>query len=149
MPPYRHHKNQDEHHHENCNKRIPPPPPQFYEALIQLMADTSRQFTEAIARVPQPNNQAEPLGCSLCDFSSHNFRSFEGIEGPSAAEAWLTDIEVLFDILGCTNDQRVKYIELKLTCEARRWWTSKKVLLTKPPNEMVITWDLFKVEYNR
>jgi hypothetical protein len=149
MPPYRRRKNQDEHHHKNDNGRIPPPPPQFYEALIQFMADISRQFTEEIARMPQPNNQAKPLGCSLCDFSSHNFRSFEGIEGPSAAEAWLTDIEVLFDILGCTNDQRVKYIELKLTCEARRWWTSKKVLLTKPPNEMVITWDLFKVEYNR
>ncbi|XP_062173811.1 uncharacterized protein LOC133879298 [Alnus glutinosa] len=113
------------------------------------MADTSRQFVEAITRMPQPNNQAEPLGCSLRGFSSHNFRSFEGIEGPSAVEAWLTDIEVLFDIFGCTNEQRVRYIELKLTGEAGRWWTSKKVLLTKPPNETVITWDLFKVEYNR
>jgi len=112
------------------------------------MADTSRPFAKAIARMPLPNNQAEPLGCSLRDFCSHNFRSFEGVEGPSAAEAWLTDIEVLFDILNCTNKQRVKYVELKLTGEARRWWTSKKVLLTKPPNETVITWDLFKIEYN-
>jgi hypothetical protein len=68
------------------------------------MADTSRQFAEAIARVPQPNNQVESLGCSLRDFSSHNFRSFKGVDGSSAAEAWLTDIEVLFDILGCTNE---------------------------------------------
>jgi hypothetical protein len=109
MPPYRRRKNQDEHHHENGNGRIPPPPPpsQFYEAWIQFMVDTSRQFAEAIARVPQPNNQVEPLGCSLGDFSSHNFRSFEGVEGPRAAEAWLTDIEVLFNILSCTNEQRV------------------------------------------
>jgi hypothetical protein len=103
MPPYRPRKNQDEHNHENGNGRIPPPPPQFYEALIQVMADISRQFAEVIARMPQPKNQAKPLGCSLLDFSSHNFRSFEGIEGPSVAEAWLTNIEVLFDILGCTN----------------------------------------------
>jgi hypothetical protein len=87
MPPYRRRKNQDEYHPENGKGRIPPPSPQFYEALIQFMADTSRQFAEAIARMPQPNNQAKPLGCSLCDFSSHNFRSFEGIEGPSAVEA--------------------------------------------------------------
>jgi hypothetical protein len=147
MPPYRRRKNQDEYHPENGKGRIPPPSPQFYEALIQFMADTSRQFAEAIARMPQPNNQAKPLGCSLCDLSSHNFRSFEGIEGPSAVEAWLTDIEVLFDILGCTNEQRVRYIGLKLTGEVGRWWTSKKVLLTEPPNETVITWDLFKVEY--
>jgi hypothetical protein len=103
------------------------------------MADTSKQFAEAIARVPQPNNQVEPLGCSLREFSSHNYRSFKGVEGPSAAEAWLTDIEVLFDTLGCTYEQWVRYIELKLTGETGRWWTSKKVLLTEPPNEMVIT----------
>jgi hypothetical protein len=71
MPPHRHCKNQNTHHHEDGNERNPPP--QFYEALIQFMADTSRQLAEAIARVSQPNNQVEPLGCSLRDFSSHNF----------------------------------------------------------------------------
>jgi Fic family protein len=52
MPPYQRRKNQDKHHHENGNGRIPPPPPQFYEALIQFMADISRQFPEVIARMP-------------------------------------------------------------------------------------------------
>ncbi|XP_062150625.1 uncharacterized protein LOC133859294 [Alnus glutinosa] len=149
MPPYRRRKNQDKHHHGNGNGRIPPPPPQFYEALIQFMADTSRQLAETIAQMPQPNNQAEPLGCSLRDFASHNFRSFEGIEGPNAAEAWLTDIEVLYDTLGCTDEQKVSYVVLRLTGEAGRWWTAKKVLLKEPPNETIITWELFKIEYNR
>jgi hypothetical protein len=120
MLPYRRRKNQDKHHHENYNGSIPPLPPQFYEALIQFMADISRQFAKAIARVPQSNNQVEPLGCSLYDFSSHNFQSFEGVEGPSATKAWLTDIEILFDILSCTNEQRVQCIRLKLTVEAGR-----------------------------
>jgi hypothetical protein len=71
MPRYRHRKSQDKHYHEDGNERNPPP--QFFEALIQFIADTSRQFAEAITRVPQPNNQVEPLGCSLRDFSSHNF----------------------------------------------------------------------------
>jgi len=87
MPPHRRRKNQDEHHHEDSDERILPQPPQFYEALIQFMADTSRQFVEVIAHVPQPNNQAEPLGCLLRDFFSHNFRSFEGVEGPNIVEA--------------------------------------------------------------
>jgi hypothetical protein len=73
MPPYRRRKNQDKHHHENSKGRIPPPPPQFYEALIQFMADTSRQFTEAIAQIPLPNERVEPIGCSLLDFSSYHF----------------------------------------------------------------------------
>jgi hypothetical protein len=57
--------------------------------------------------MPQPNDPVERLGCSLREFSSHNFHLFEGIEGPNVAETWLTDIEVLFDTLGCTNEQKV------------------------------------------
>jgi len=56
------------------------------------------------------------------------------------------DIDVLVDTLGCTDEQKVRYIRLQLTGEVGRWWNSKKVLLE---NEMVITLELFKVEYNR
>jgi hypothetical protein len=109
MPPHRHCKNQNIHHHENGNRRIPPPPPPFYDgvhlALVQFMTDTTRHFAKAIARISQPIEQ--PGHCSICGFSRHNFRPFEGIEGPNVAEAWLTDIEVLFNILGCSNEQRV------------------------------------------
>lgn len=35
---------------------------------------------------------------------------------------------------------------MKLTGEAGRWWNSRKVLLG---DDAVITWELFKVEYNR
>jgi hypothetical protein len=110
------------------------------------MADMTRHFAEAVSRIPRPNERVEPIGCSLCDFSSYHFRTFEGIEGPNAAEAWLTYIDVLFDTLGCTDKQKVQYIALQLTGEARRWWNSKKVLFG---GETVITWEMFKVEYNR
>jgi hypothetical protein len=70
-----------------------------------------------------------------------NFRSFEAIEGPNVVEAWLTDIEVIFDTLGCTDEHKVRYIVLKLTGEAGSCWTSKKVLLTERPNETIINWD--------
>jgi len=66
---------------------------------------------------------------ALLDFSSYHFHSFEGIEGPNAAEALLTNIDVLYNTLGCTDKQRVRYIGLKLTGEAGRWWTTRKVLL--------------------
>jgi hypothetical protein len=153
MLPHRRHKNQDVHHHENGNRRIPPPPPPFYNgvhlALAQFMAETTRQFAEAIVQIPQPNQRVGHLGYSLCDFSSHNFRLFEGIEKIHIAEAWLTVIDVLFDTLGYTNEQKVWYIRLKLTGEVRRWWTSKKVLFLEPENKTEITWELFKIDYNR
>ncbi|XP_062151921.1 uncharacterized protein LOC133860306 [Alnus glutinosa] len=70
----------------------------------------------------------------------------DGTEGPNVAEAWLTDIDVLYTTLGCRDEQKVQYIVLQLTGEAKRWWTTRKVLLG---GGTVITWEMFKEEYNR
>jgi hypothetical protein len=113
------------------------------------MAETTRQFAEAVSRIPRPMERVEHQGCSIRDFSSHHFRSFDGNEGPDAAKAWLTDIDMLFDTLGCTDDQKVRYIALNLTGEAGWWWGSKKVLLAGTRNEIVVTWEMFQTEYNR
>jgi hypothetical protein len=125
---------------ENGEEELPPPPPPFndgiHPVLVQIMADTTRHLVEAISWIPRPNERIEPIGCSLRDFSSYHFQTFEGIEWPNAAEAWLMDIDVLVDTLGCTDEQKVRYIGLQLTGEAGRWWNSKKVLLG---NETVIT----------
>jgi len=53
---------------------------------------------------------------------------------------------VLYNTLGCTDEQKVRYLALQLTGEAGRWWNARKVLLGE---ETVITWEMFKVEYNR
>jgi hypothetical protein len=89
---------------------------------------------------------ARSLGRGIHDFASYHFWTFEGTEGPNADEAWLTDIDVLYNTLGCTDEQKVRYLTLQLTGEAGRWWNTRKVLLG---DEMVITWEMFKVEYNR
>jgi hypothetical protein len=52
----------------------------------------------------------------------------------------------LYTTLGCTDEQKVQYIVLQLTGEARGWWTARKVMLGEGT---VITWEMFKVEYNR
>jgi hypothetical protein len=142
-------------HHENDGGEFqpPPPPPPFHDGihptLVQFLAETTRHFAEAVLRIPRPMERVEHLGCSIRDFSTHRFRSFAGNEGPDEAEAWLTDIGVLFDTLDCTNEQKVRYIGLNLTGEARRWWNSKMILLSRPRNEIAITWEMFQTEYNR
>jgi hypothetical protein len=144
--------NHDPRPDENGEGELPPPPPPppyndgIHPALIQFIVDTTRHFTEAISQIPQPNERAEPIGCSLCDFASYHFQNFEGTEGPNATEAWLTDIDVLFNTLGYTDEQKVRFIALQLAGETGRWRNARKVLLG---DEMVITWEMFKVEYNR
>jgi hypothetical protein len=53
---------------------------------------------------------------------------------------------VLFRTLACIDEQRVRYIGLKLTGEAGRWWTAKRVLLGE---DAEISSESLKVEYNR
>jgi hypothetical protein len=140
------------HPEENGEEELPtpPPPPPYndgiHPTLIQFIADATRHLTKAISGIPRPNEPSEPVGCSLRDFASYRFQTFEGTEGPNAAEAWLTDIDVLYTTFGCTNEQKVQYLALQLTGEAGRWWNARKVLLGEGT---VITWEMFKVEYNR
>jgi hypothetical protein len=79
--------NHEAHHYENGDDDLPPPPPPppfndgIYPALVQFMADTTRHPVEAISWIPRPNERVEHIGCSLRDFSSYHFPTFEGIEG--------------------------------------------------------------------
>ena len=77
------------------NEDLPPPPPYYagvHPAMAQFMADTTRQFGEAVARMPQ---QRETIGCSLRDFATYQFRLFDGMQGPMVVEAWITDIQFI------------------------------------------------------
>jgi hypothetical protein len=120
-----------------------------HPALAQFMAETTRQFAEVVARIPQPAGRLEQVGCSLRDFASQQFRLFDGIQGPLVAEAWITDIALLHETLGCTDEQKVNYTGLRLTDEAARWWKSKKGLLgIELGYGVAIPLDKFVEEFN-
>jgi len=146
-------ENYGNHRHGNRDDEFPPPPPPFndgvHPALAQFMAETTRQFAEVVARIPQPAGRLEQVGCSLRDFASQQFRLFDGMQGPLVAEAWITDIALLHETIGCTDEKKVNYTRLRLTDEAARWWKSKKGLLgIELGHGVAIPWDRFVEEFN-
>ena len=52
-----------------------------------------------------------------------------GIETSEDCENWLDDIEILFDLLGCTYEQRIKLVFHQLREAARSWWITTKGIL--------------------
>jgi hypothetical protein len=71
------------------------------------------------------------------------------MQGPLVPEAWITDISLLHETLGCTDEQKVNYTGLRLTDEAGRWWKSKKGLLgIELGYGVAIPWDKFVEEFN-
>jgi hypothetical protein len=139
-------------HVNNENEGIPPPPPPpifhdgIHPTLAQFMGDITRQFTEAISRMSQPVAPTERIGCSMRDFTDQQFRTFNGTQGHTVAEAWISDIQLLHGTLKCTNEERLKYTVLRLTGEALKWWKSQVELIGPG---VVITWERFVEEFNR
>ncbi|XP_062151919.1 uncharacterized protein LOC133860302 [Alnus glutinosa] len=145
--------NYGNHRHNNRDNEVPPPPPPFNDgvssALVQFMAETTKQFAEVVARIPQPAGREAQVGCSMRDFASQQFRLFDGMQEPLAAEAWISDITLLHETLGCTEEQKVNYTILRFTDEASRWWKSKKGLLRiELGHGVAIPWDRFVEEFN-
>jgi hypothetical protein len=118
------------------------PGSQVMEAIGQLVSAIDR---ERVAR-----QLVEGTGCSLKDFCSHHWESFDGKCNYTSAENWLNNVEELLATLGCTNEQKVAYAAYKLTGEAKRWWQDKKVVLVADlSSETTISWEVFKHEFNR
>ncbi|XP_062171034.1 uncharacterized protein LOC133876803 [Alnus glutinosa] len=112
-------ENYGNHRHGNRDDEFPPPPPPF-------------------------NDGVHP---ALVEFMAKTTRQFA--EGPLVAEAWITDIALLHETLGCTDEQKVNYTGLRLTDEAARWWKSKKGLLgIELGHGVAIPWDRFLEEFN-
>jgi hypothetical protein len=63
--------NHEINHHDDEGGEFqpPPPPPPFHDGihpdLEQFIAETTRQFIEAVSRIPRPIERVEHLGCSI------------------------------------------------------------------------------------
>jgi hypothetical protein len=112
-------------HVNNENDEIPPPPPIFHDGvhptLVQFMGVITRQFTEVISRMSQLAAPVERIGCSMCDFIDQQFRTFNLTQGHTLAKAWISAIQLLYDTLKCTNEERLTYTVFRLTGEALKW----------------------------
>ncbi|XP_062164957.1 uncharacterized protein LOC133871539 [Alnus glutinosa] len=111
-------------------------------------AEVARYLAEVMARVPRPIIKEEEIGCSFKYFCAHNYPAFDGTQGYLAMESWSANILRLFEVIGCTNEQRVLYAGYKLIDEASRWWESRRELLDLEMGGAEVTWTRYKKEFN-
>lgn len=106
-------------------------------------------MAEIMANVPHQRDRGEVIGCLMANFFRHNSATFDGSQGLIKVDIWISDLQELLEMLDCTDKQKVKYVGLKLSGEALRWWKAKKQLLAmKLGQDVLITWDRFKREFN-
>ncbi|XP_042029951.1 uncharacterized protein LOC121776860 [Salvia splendens] len=82
-------------------------------------------------------------------FRKENPPKFDGLGEPPKAEAWVRDLERIFDFMECTDRERLACVTYQLTGPADFWWETKKRTMD-PARREVLTWEEFKEEvYNK
>jgi len=85
---------------------------------------------------------AEIEGCTIEQFRKMGPPSFLGNPDPTEAETWIMQMEKIFDMVGCTEVQKVYFASFKLKGEAEQWWRSTKKTLPLEEDE-ILTWTIF------
>ncbi|KAF5477561.1 hypothetical protein F2P56_004187, partial [Juglans regia] len=72
--------------------------------------------------------------------------TFDGRGDSNAAEDWIQDIEEIFSVLECTDQQKVRFAAFKLIGEAKRWWNSEKAI-REAGGTGEVSWPHFKQNF--
>ncbi|WP_205684430.1 retrotransposon gag family protein, partial [Acinetobacter baumannii] len=60
---------------------------------------------------------------------------------PAEAECWITDVERIFEVLECPDEDRVRLATFLLKGNAYHWWKAAKRGYGNPA---AITWEEFR-----
>ncbi|KAF7152677.1 hypothetical protein RHSIM_Rhsim01G0132500 [Rhododendron simsii] len=114
---------------------------QAFQTFMGLFAGNQAQVA--------PANAARTLtldkGNTFDRFLKTNPPPFMGTDKPSDAEAWLLQMEKIFDVLGCSEAQKVSFGAYKLQGGAEHWWRSAKQHYKDKQDELV--WRNFKKDF--
>jgi hypothetical protein len=69
--------------------------------------------------------------------------TFNGREGPLAAEEWLRALERIFKHIACSDTQKVSCAVFQLAEDADHWWESYQRTRTEA-QQLELTWEGFK-----
>ncbi|KAF5469513.1 hypothetical protein F2P56_013578, partial [Juglans regia] len=117
------------------------------------MARVLNRMTEFLQQNfrPQQGEQYRVMqaGCTYERFLAHRTPTFTGEEDPLRARRWIQDLEITFEVYGCTEAQIVLYGSYMLQGEAPNWWETKQSLLEMELGSLAaVSWQCFKKEFD-
>nr|GEW96025.1 reverse transcriptase domain-containing protein [Tanacetum cinerariifolium] len=65
------------------------------------------------------------VGCSYKEFLACNPKEYDGKGGAAVLTRWIKKIESMYDMNGCSIDQKVKYAAGSFVGKALTWWNSQ------------------------
>lgn len=100
---------------------------------------------QAVGQHPNAGAGANADVRMLETFLRNHPPTFKGRYDPDGAQTWLKEVERIFRVMQCTDDQKVRFGTHMLAEEADDWWVSLQPTLEQ--DDAVITWVVFKREF--
>ncbi|KAF7801134.1 Transposon Ty3-I Gag-Pol polyprotein [Senna tora] len=95
-------------------------------------------------RPPARPNEADTCR-GWVEFQNARPSTFRGEFNPVLAEGWLKELEKIFKVLKCTEEQKVEFAIYMLAGEAEHWWRGAQQLMEA--RDVQLTWDTFKTAF--
>jgi len=102
-----------------------------------------RDMAAALMRNQRPEGNPESQG--LTEFRRNKPPQFSGGYDPEKAELWIKEMEKIFRVMNCVDNQKVNYAVFMLIGEVEYWWDGIKRLLEG--GRIIITWDVFRTKF--
>ncbi|GAU50834.1 hypothetical protein TSUD_410940 [Trifolium subterraneum] len=116
---------------------------------IMTVARTNAQIAESLATLihilARRDDQARDGEKRLERFLKHKPSFFVGGFNPDRAVKWVEEVEIIFDAMEFTNENKLTLGTYMLREEANQWWKSAKLRLGE--GGVVITWEMFKQDF--
>ncbi|KAI5381255.1 hypothetical protein KIW84_UN0883 [Lathyrus oleraceus] len=87
-----------------------------------------------------PNVMGMGAARQLSEFQKNNPPMFKGAYDPDGAQKWLKEIERIFRVTECADNQKVRFGTHMLSEEADDWWVATRTEL-EAAGDAEITWD--------
>ncbi|GAU10237.1 hypothetical protein TSUD_422540, partial [Trifolium subterraneum] len=106
------------------------------------IAESLATLTHLLARGDDPARDGEKR---LDRFLKHKPSFFVGGFNPDGAVKWVEEVEIIFEVMECANENKLALGTYMLREEANQWWKNAKLRIGN--GGVVITWEMFKREF--
>lgn len=77
-------------------------------------------------------NQGPSKACTYKDFIKAKPQTFNGTGGVIALKRWIEKVESVFEICGCPEENKVKFVTCTFVDQALSWWNGHVEAITLP-----------------
>ena len=123
----------------------PPPPPQTLAEVVAQQTQILQMLAQNQMHQQQPQGRhGQPQTASYSDFAGTHPPTFAKAKDPLEADSWIHLMESKFELLTCTETQKMLFAAHQLRGAIASWWAT---YLAMQPTGRKVPWTEFSAAF--